>query len=932
MKKSNPHSAGIALLITLAFVVMISIIIVGFAVSMRTDQPAAKSHLEKTRARFLAQRGADEVLATLRKTTEDSERSWISQPGQLVEGTAADDPSTPIDDRKVLASVVPLSSGASTVTPSDPVYLAPNLNVPTLRDPGTCLMTDRLTDPNDTSSPKVKMPVKWIYLRKDGTADTNEQPPLLDTSNSANPIVGRYAYWADDESSKVNYNLAWGRGAANTNPPAHPSKIDLTALTKLTQPMADAIQSFITSDINYASIPLNFFNTPEEARQIELQPSGPGAAAALAANKFELTHYNHDPNTTFFNEPRIVLTTRPDRAGWTKATSGPYNGQWVGTNGKPGKDGKPYYIRIIVDGKEGLSGAANGPAPYINLDSSKITDTINRLTSYMQRTDWPMVDGSSSLQDKYFGAYPASIRATRLAQLAINIIDYVRCKEAAPWSPTGQDYQGMVQPLRVISNGLNPPTFTKSEAPTNFSRSYFGQTRAPLITEVGVWLSPDFKTMTFKVELYLPENYGIDQVDVSKLYLSTESGVNGFGIESTPPQLLASQISNPILTKGNYTVITYTRTTPTTNVVARPTTASIRVAIALSATAARLDVVPAFSAYKISCPIDPVGVAPGDITSMEVDDPRVNKHPDDWKPRATGNTFGVANSISVLHGTKGPDPAKSPQQDTDAAGNLSTASFYMPPPAGTPNNPLGMVTSAGELGYIHTGVECSPKTPVAPPPQLDLPAGTPWRTMRLQPNSQATTVVPDWAFMDLFTSPVIVSTNAKYVYNPRDTAIGGRVNVNAKVEPFGLERILPLAAVLQGCGNDSSDPSSKVTAAEALTLAGNIYRRVLADGSPNGKSYGYVSGYDSAAEIVEIKGIADGGEKSEALYREVSNLITARGNVFSIYAIGQAIQQTPDGRLLVTAEQRTRTILERFLNPANEKIEFGSVYFRSLNH
>ena len=489
----------------------------------------------------------------------------------------------------------------------------------------------------------------------------------------------------------------------------------------------------------------------------------------------------------------------------------------------------------------------------------------------------------------------------------------------------------MVQPLRVISNGLNPPTFTKSEAPTNFSRSYFGQTRAPLITEVGVWLSPDFKTMTFKVELYLPENYGIDQVDVSKLYLSTESGVNGFGIESTPPQLLASQISNPILTKGNYTVITYTRTTATTTVVARPATATARVAIALTPTAARLDVVPAFSAHKISCPVDPVGVAPGDITSMEVDDPRVNKHPDDWKQRASGNSFGVPNSISALNAAKAPDPSKSPQQDTDAGGNLSTASLYMPPSAGSPNNPLGMVTSAGELGYIHTGVECSPKTPVAPPPQLDLPAGTPWRTMRLQPNSQATTVVPDWAFMDLFTSPLSVSPNAKYVYNPRDTAIGGRVNVNAKVEPFGLERILPLAAVLQGCGNDSSDPSSKVTAAQALTLAGNIYRRVLADGSPNGKSYGYVSGYDSAAEIVEIKGIADGGEKSEALYREVSNLITARGNVFSIYAIGQAIQQTPDGRLLVTAEQRTRTILERFLNPANNKIEFGSVYFRSLN-
>jgi hypothetical protein len=347
-----------------------------------------------------------------------------------------------------------------------------------------------------------------------------------------------------------------------------------------------------------------------------------------------------------------------------------------------------------------------------------------------------------------------------------------------------------------------------------------------------------------------------------------------------------------------------------------------------------LDVVPAFSDYKISCPVDPVGVAESDITSMEVDDPRVTKHLDDWKKRDSGNTFGAPNSISALNGSKGPDPAKSPQQDTDAVGNLSTASLYMPPPAGSLNNTLGMVTSAGELGYIHTGVECSPKTPAATPPQLDLPSGTPWRTMRLLPNSQATSVVPDWAFMDLFTSPLSVSPNAKYVYNPRDTAIGGRVNVNAKVEPFGLDRIHPLAAVLQGCGNDSTNSSSKVTAAQALTLAGNIYRRDLADGNPKGKTYGYSSAYDSAGEIVEIKGIADGGEQSEELYRQISNLVTARGNVFSIYAIGQAIEQTPDNRLLVTAEQRTRTIVERFLNPANptnNKIEFGSIYFRSLN-
>ena len=88
---------------------------------------------------------------------------------------------------------------------------------------------------------------------------------------------------------------------------------------------------------------------------------------------------------------------------------------------------------------------------------------------------------------------------------------------------------------------------------------------------------------------------------------------------------------------------------------------------------------------------------------------------------------------------------------------------------------------------------------------------------------------------------------------------------------------------------------------------------------------------DFSIDIEPEEGIADSGEQSEELFREISNLVTARGNVYSIFSIGQTITQTPDGRLIVTAEQRTRTIIERFLNPANNKIEFGSVYFRNLN-
>jgi uncharacterized protein (TIGR02600 family) len=78
---------------------------------------------------------------------------------------------------------------------------------------------------------RLPMPVKWLYVLQDGKiatpADSKNGLVTFDSSDpsrvpsKANPIVGRIAFWTDDETCKVNINTAsegtfWDRPWANT--------------------------------------------------------------------------------------------------------------------------------------------------------------------------------------------------------------------------------------------------------------------------------------------------------------------------------------------------------------------------------------------------------------------------------------------------------------------------------------------------------------------------------------------------------------------------------------------------------------------------------------------------------------------------------------------------------------------------------------------
>lgn len=997
MSSFQGRPAGVALIITLFFLVLVSIVVIGYIGTVRVDRVASDTHFERMRAQAMASEGVEQVMSTLQREICDPPNdpnvtnyvplNWIDSPGMLV---AADPLST---TRTRLTRKIPLSSGAPTNpngSVSDVVFLPPDLNTELLVDQNP--RTHLLSEQKDSNDNPVKMQVRWVYVRqnipdpknswKGGyTYDTSETP---DTTSKTNPIVGRFAYWTDDESAKVNYNLAWTKDVANLNDPGSPTKVDLRALQQrtggpFTDGMVNALHSLVTTT-NYATLN-RFFNSPFDARMRVDQPT----RDALDYNKFNLTHYNSDPDTTYYGRPRMMLTTQLKNAVIRDSA-----GNVIMQNGVPLT--RPF-LDILRNPTNSLAyidpGLTGTVGSLGNIDPTKLDKVVKDLiNNYLKRTDWPVVDGAGhSIQEKYYSSYSGAARDQRLAQVALNIIDYVRSAESQ---------MTVVQPIRAkwlggaYPNATFTPDFVNSSI-QGADDTFKGLTRAPHITEMGMWVSPTPETTgtnkgryrtVVMVEIYLPLNYGITGLDLGvdpkkspkwQLYFDEMNKVES---DKTPIYFKAdgsqAVVEPTIVIPKDPTqsqAFVYEAQTDATKTMGNMSpgeyrifamevwrkysaiqspTASLRAAITIAG-GPRIDVAPLATptpTYTINYALDQAAASELDISSYETGDPRVNGLAADWK-RSAKNTFRADNNARATS-LATPMTVNGKQllvlQDLDNQGHISAASMRMPSPY-VPSDPTtGRVRSAGDLGLIHTGIEGSN---TAPQP------GIPWRSLHLQPSTlPATTVVPDWAFMDLFTVPVDVTVAASGVasgvFSPHSNSAGGRVNINAKPDPFDTVRMDPLTAVIFGA-KKTINATSTISLSDAQLIAKNIYNHTLASTAvlppraaplPNGKLYPASSpvpnAYESPGEICEIAGVADQGEESEQLIRDIGNLITARGNVFTVYTVGQAIKQTPAGKLIVTGEQRQAAMIERYqINKGTTTLDDDStglrmVYLRNL--
>ncbi len=250
-------SDGIALIITLAMLVLISAVVVGMLSLATSERKASSAYAQGVETRSLAESAAEMAIGQIRAATSNlhNNKTWASQPGMIRVYSA--DQGNPgsiyklyssdtmvVDNTTSFAQGSDLPSG--TWNSSQGVYTdlnepmaIPNSGGSTLLYPiidgngldGTGTYSDGSGTPqiegfavknaplaSDRVPNQVPMPVKWLYVLKDGTYIAPDNAPanggrVTFTGSAVQPtaqnyIVGRVAFWTDDETCKVNINTA----------------------------------------------------------------------------------------------------------------------------------------------------------------------------------------------------------------------------------------------------------------------------------------------------------------------------------------------------------------------------------------------------------------------------------------------------------------------------------------------------------------------------------------------------------------------------------------------------------------------------------------------------------------------------------------------------------------------------------------------------
>lgn len=240
-----------ALIITLGLLALLTALVLAFFSRITTDTRTSRIYADVTAARSLADSATNVVMSQLREATTIANAAWASQPGMVrVYGGDGRAPEKAFGFYKLYSSNK-LTIAAAELPSYDPDAEVPddwkkqsalwtdlNEPAPVLNPDGSVSQRYPILDPSmagkvegfelradqrDPADHPGHMPVRWLYVLRDGTLTAPDRsaedgaaaiwdgaPSGPKAPSRDNPIVGRVAFWADDDTSKVNINTAAG--------------------------------------------------------------------------------------------------------------------------------------------------------------------------------------------------------------------------------------------------------------------------------------------------------------------------------------------------------------------------------------------------------------------------------------------------------------------------------------------------------------------------------------------------------------------------------------------------------------------------------------------------------------------------------------------------------------------------------------------------
>ncbi len=283
--------SGSSLITTLLVVVVLTIIVTAFLQSMTLERQTARSYLNRYRAQLAAEAGANTAINLLKDLIEknpDSVTSWdvnVSPDASHLLPTTTlyyFDPSpltgagtTPTLKFQPLVSG--LDGGAITpgTPPPPPKLSAGNLVGPSSAQKWVNLNSEQLgfgegpwvgefpkDSPSQTANPDSRIEAPWVEI----AIDDPEHP-------GQKKLVGRYAYWVEDESFRVNVNTSGSSPRGSGTLGETPAEIPLQGVARTADAAIDKDNYATQLVTTRGDLGDNFPTLPTINQALAIQPS-----------------------------------------------------------------------------------------------------------------------------------------------------------------------------------------------------------------------------------------------------------------------------------------------------------------------------------------------------------------------------------------------------------------------------------------------------------------------------------------------------------------------------------------------------------------------------------------------------------------------------------------------------------------------------------